>query len=77
MSADPEGLTLAEVERIAASPEQAGRNRHDVHATPTGQYATEWNGDTLTASTPFALDSLLAEAGAPAPRSLYLIRDDS
>lgn len=74
MSPQPDGLTTAEADEIAASPAQAGRNRHDVTQNDDGTYSTTWQGETLTASTPFALDGLLVNAGAPAPRDLYLIR---
>ncbi len=71
----PDGMTRAEVDALIASPEQAGRHPHLVTVTPAGDYEVEWNGETFTAPGPFALDSMLAEAGAPMPRDLYMLRE--
>lgn len=65
-------MTLDEVAEVMAQPEYANRIavlvREDRHG-----YVAEWGGVEYRAGNPFGLDSVLANAGVPAPRNLFLI----
>ena len=41
------------------------------------EFVAEWDGEEVRAGNPFGLDSALTGAGAPRPRSLWLLTEET
>ncbi|QIS38655.1 hypothetical protein [Clavibacter capsici] len=65
-------MTLTEAAEVMAKPEYANRTRIDVYEDGD-EYTTTYEGVEYRWSNPFGLDSILTDAGVPAPRNLFLI----
>lgn len=65
-------MTMDEVRAIMARPHQQGRTVFLCYQDGD-EYVTEFDGKQIRATNEFQLDSFLIDAGAPWPRSLYLV----
>ena len=68
--------TMAEVEAEKLKPENARRTIIVVREEGD-EFVAEWDGVECRADNPFGLDSELMYAGAPSPRSLYLLTKEA
>jgi len=68
--------TMAEVEAEKLKPENARRTIIVVREEGD-EFVAEWEGVEYRQGNPFGLDSQLGHAGAPSPRSLYLLTKEA
>ena len=69
-----DGPELSVADALEIQSERPGRTV--VWAWPEGRmYTAKWGGRTVTAASPFGLDSRLSDIGCPVPRDVYCVHD--
>ena len=69
-------MTRDEIDAGMIRPDQIDRT-HIIVREDGEDFVAEWEGEEVRARTPFGLDSELSRVGAPQPRSLWLLTEET
>ncbi|WP_087483997.1 hypothetical protein [Brachybacterium massiliense] len=69
-------MTRDEINEGMKRPDQIDRT-HIIVREDGEEFVAEWDGEEVRAGNPFGLDSALTDAGAPRPRSLWLLTEET